>query len=428
MRYGCAPRACSLCRLLGLILGLYAPTGHAGLPGNCEKLGAALVEHSCFHAVLGPFTQVEAHRGITAPGSAPKVDAVHTYYDVILPEPLGENTVSYQVASGARAGVWAVFLDPEIPLRVIDEAGRELPVLLEVATPDCKALPRAVAYELETQRYRFVLGPATTTHGLLVIENISDFLTFNGVDRDGDGYGDPNETIETPCVPPSGYVPNDGDCDDMDPNVHPGVAELCDGVDQNCNGLADDEGLPCEMGVGRCKARGAAVCTGGEHSVCEAETALPEAETCNGIDDDCDGTEDLKEAGLCNAEEDAPRCVRVLGEVRCGCDGDQDCGGSQSGRVCNLETRRCESGCVALAGRNGCTPPEVCTSADPAHVGHCAVLAGEASQAGNAPANDDGCGCRVPGRATQQRCWTCWQAALLLGLAALRRRYKRRIS
>ncbi len=60
-------------------------------------------------------------------------------------------------------------------------------------------------------------------------------------DRDGDGVGtgDPSRA----CVPPSGWAAVDGDCDDDDPNNTPGVAERCDGVDNDCDGLIDDDDI-----------------------------------------------------------------------------------------------------------------------------------------------------------------------------------------
>ena len=51
------------------------------------------------------------------------------------------------------------------------------------------------------------------------------------IDEDGDGY------------PPEAG----GDCDDGDPTVHPGTDELCDGVDNNCDGYVD-EGCPEDTG------------------------------------------------------------------------------------------------------------------------------------------------------------------------------------
>jgi len=63
-------------------------------------------------------------------------------------------------------------------------------------------------------------------------------------DSDGDGYGDAGVQADT-CisVPPTGFVANSLDCNDSDANFNPDMAETCDGLDNDCNGLADD-GLP----------------------------------------------------------------------------------------------------------------------------------------------------------------------------------------
>ncbi len=104
-------------------------------------------------------------------------------------------------------------------------------------------------------------------------------------DSDGDGYGD-DSSASVACNQPHGYAAHGGDCNDADPRYHPGATEsdCTDPADYNCDGsvgyadLDNDGEAACED----CDDNNAAV-----HS-----TAI---ETCNSIDDDCDGQAD--EAG-----------------------------------------------------------------------------------------------------------------------------------
>ncbi len=69
--------------------------------------------------------------------------------------------------------------------------------------------------------------------------------TLHYQDGDGDGYGDGEVWV---CgTPGAGLVAVGGDCDDGDPGIHPGAGELCDAVDNNCDGEVD-EGDPQQMG------------------------------------------------------------------------------------------------------------------------------------------------------------------------------------
>jgi len=65
------------------------------------------------------------------------------------------------------------------------------------------------------------------------MDNDCDGLKDEGFDKDGDGYFDESSCNE---YYPSGWSL---DCDDDDEGVHPGVIEVCDGKDNDCDGEVD---------------------------------------------------------------------------------------------------------------------------------------------------------------------------------------------
>ena len=58
-------------------------------------------------------------------------------------------------------------------------------------------------------------------------------------DGDGDGFGDVLTLVQS-CDGPGGYTSDNTDCNDGDGAVHPNAQEECDGIDNNCDTLIDD--------------------------------------------------------------------------------------------------------------------------------------------------------------------------------------------
>ena len=115
------------------------------------------------------------------------------------------------------------------------------------------------------------------------------------LDDDGDGYGDPNTTVSD-CDQPSDYVSDATDCDDTDDTVYPGATELCDGQDNDCDGNQDADEVDNDTdGYVECALDadgwdGTAV-TGYEDCDDTDLTVYPTAtELCDGLDNDCDGS------------------------------------------------------------------------------------------------------------------------------------------
>jgi hypothetical protein len=67
--------------------------------------------------------------------------------------------------------------------------------------------------------------------------DLSTAQTFY-VDEDGDSFGDDEQPVIA-CDAPPDTAEKDGDCNDKDAEIHPDADEICDYIDNNCDGLAD---------------------------------------------------------------------------------------------------------------------------------------------------------------------------------------------
>ena len=283
-------------------------TEPAELEVGCTRLGAPLIEHACFHAQFGPFVAVAGSATRTFPAAGPNLNTVHTHYTVTLPGSPGSNegTVKYRPA---RTGDWALLTSPGVDVVVLDAAGSTVPTLLRHAVPtaECAVLRDVHVVSLvAAQTYRFVIGPSPSEQIGIVIEKLSDFESFFFADSDGDGFGNPELGVSTSCVAPAGHVADDTDCDDSNAAVSPGAAEVCDDLDNDCDGVVDDGAVPGTfyrdadgdgfgdpgVTVQGCSPPSGYVAAGGDCDDAAVVTFPGAAELCDVIDNDCDGVVD----------------------------------------------------------------------------------------------------------------------------------------
>ncbi len=72
----------------------------------------------------------------------------------------------------------------------------------------------------------------------LAIDEGLIFFTYYQ-DNDGDGYGNPSVTVNA-CAPPAGYVLVSGDCLDSNAAANPAATEVCNGINDDCDGFLDE--------------------------------------------------------------------------------------------------------------------------------------------------------------------------------------------
>jgi len=136
-------------------------------------------------------------------------------------------------------------------------------------------------------------------------------------DNDVDGYGNAEVSVES-CDQPAGFVDNDLDCLDYDSSINPAASEVCDNVDNNCDGFVDDEDSSLDQStqeiwfqdldedsfgnsknfVSSCYAPEGFVANNTDCDDTKVDVNPYSTEVCDNIDNDCNSLIDDQDSGL----------------------------------------------------------------------------------------------------------------------------------
>ncbi len=168
-------------------------------------------------------------------------------------------------------------------------------------------------------------------------------------DDDGDGWGDDEDT-RVRCDAPPGHRDIGGDCDDRDAAVNPGATEVCNTLDDDCDGDIDEDDAPWvtwyidadgdgrgdpATGEQRCDLPSGMVQDDTDCDDTDFDTHPGAVDLCDGVDQDCDGADDCEDCsngidddgdGLVDCEDATCAEDGACIELACddGLDGDND--------------------------------------------------------------------------------------------------------
>lgn len=171
----------------------------------------------------------------------------------------------------------------------------------------------------------------------------------DNIDNNCDGQIDNVLNLGKPCTTTYPGICNGGifHCDlstrslICKPNLLPNArAETCNNLDDNCDGQIDGFTRPCGISAGQCM-QGTQACNAGVWGACTGGVT-PQTETCDGQDNDCDGKTDEGNPGGGAVCYNNPSAGKLCNGVVTCINGTLSCQNAITPEVCNLRDDNCD--------------------------------------------------------------------------------------
>ena len=192
-------------------------------------------------------------------------------------------------------------------------------------------------------------------------------------DSDGDGFGDPQTQRET-CAPEENEVLDGTDCDDTDSAQHPEADEVCNGEDDNCDTVVDEDTAvdaqtwyedsdidsfgDLESSIKSCTQPEGFILDNTDCDDSDTEQYPGADEVCNGEDDNCDTVvdedtaldapswyQDLDNDTFGNPNSSQRSCTQPTGYIlnNTDCDDTDSSQNPNANELCNGEDDNCDT-------------------------------------------------------------------------------------